>query len=60
MDGAAELQHQPEGGAAEHTDSVIMSAAVPELTSALRQAARDQPASGKPTQSESGVSLTGS
>lgn len=54
----AELHPQHEGGAAEHTDNVIMSAAVPEFTSALRQAASEQLASSKPTVSESGVSLT--
>lgn len=52
------LHPQHEGGAAEHTDGVIMSAVFPEFTSALSWAAGDQTASGKPAVSGSAVSIS--
>lgn len=52
------LHPQHEGGAAEHTDGVIMSAVFPEFTSALSWAASDQTASGKPAVSGSAVSIS--
>lgn len=60
MDGAAELHPQHEGGVAKHADSVIMSAAVPEFTSAPRPTARDQSASSTRQRQKEACHLQGS